>query len=543
MHEAKSPPPRRRISGVTIPLFSLRSARSWGIGEIGDLPEMASFLAEAGFGLIQLLPLGEISGSETSPYAALSAFGIDPMYISLADVSDLDPADIRAAVGGDEGLRALGQARGAAGVDYTSVRLIKGRALRFAFERFVEGDVKRNGLRAAAFSAFASQHREWLSDYSLFRALKDAHEGRAWWDWPEPLMKRDKKALEEARARHGKEIFYYEYTQYLAHAQWGEACSRMRSRGVEVMGDLPFMVGRDSADVWANQGEFRYDMSVGVPADQFDEDGQDWGLPPYAWKVMAANDFAWLRRRARYTGVLYDRFRIDHLVGFYRTYMRPWAERRDKAGKLVKGTFDPPEEKAQLEHGERVITAMREAAAQVGGTLVAEDLGTVPAPVRASLTKLGVPGYKVLIWEKDYEEEEQPFLDPREYPVVSVGAFGTHDTAPVAVWWEGLTEEEREAVKVMPGMSEHADKLGEAFTSEVQRALLDLIHSSGSELVLLLIQDVLGSRERINTPATVGAHNWTYRLPASLPELRADREVQAIWAMVRESIQKSGRAV
>jgi 4-alpha-glucanotransferase len=534
---------RRRVSGVTIPLFSLRTERSWGIGEIGDLPEMATLLAEAGFSLIQLLPLNEIAGGETSPYAALSAFGIDPMFISLADVPDLHPVDRGAAVGGAEGLKLLEKARGAAGVDYPTVRALKRRALRFAFERFLEGDVKRHGLRAAAFNAFVDQHREWLHDYALFRALKDSFEGKAWWDWPEPLAKRDEKALEEARSRLGKEISFFQYQQYLAHAQWGEACSKVRSRGVEVMGDLPFMVGRDSADVWANQGEFRLDMSVGVPADQFDEDGQDWGLPPYAWSVMTTNGFTWLKRRASYTGVLYDRFRIDHLVGFYRTYMRPWEERRNEEGKLVKGVFDPADEKEQLAHGERVISAMRDTAAERGGALVAEDLGTVPPFVRTSLTRLGVPGYKVLIWEKDYSiKKDPPFIDPSEYPEVSVGCFGTHDTAPVTVWWDGLKEEERAAVRAIPGLEDRASDLGEAFTPAVHAALLDLIHSSGSELVLLLIQDLLGSRERINTPGTVGEHNWTYRLPAPIADLRQDREVQAIWARVRESIAKSGRA-
>jgi 4-alpha-glucanotransferase len=534
---------RRRVSGVTIPLFSLRTERSWGIGEIGDLPEMASFLAEAGFSLIQLLPLNPISGGETSPYAALSAFGIDPIFISLADVPDLHPADRGAALGGADGLRLLEKARGAAGVDYATIRELKQRALRFAFEKFIEGDVKRHGLRAAAFNAFVEQHKEWLRDYALFRALKDSFGGKAWWDWSEPLAKRDEKVLEEARSRLEKEVFFHEYQQYLAHGQWGEACSKARARGVEVMGDLPFMVGRDSADVWANQGEFRLDTSVGVPADQFDPDGQDWGLPPYAWSVMTKNDFVWLRRRASYTGVLYDRFRIDHLVGFYRTYMRPWDDRRNEEGKLVKGVFDPAEEKDQIEHGKRVISAMIEAASARGGALVAEDLGTVPAFVRASLTQLGVPGYKVLIWEKDYTvKENPPFIDPLEYPEISVGCFGTHDTAPVTVWWEGLKEEERAAVKAIPGIADQAADLGEAFTPAVHGALLDLIHSSGSELVLLLVQDLLGSRERINTPGTVGEQNWTYRLPASIAELRQDRTVQAIWARVRESIAKGGRA-
>ncbi len=137
--------------------------------------------------------------------------------------------------------------------------------------------------------------------------------------------------------------------------QWYDARARLRALGVEVMGDLPFMVGRDSADVWANQGEFRDDASVGAPPDAFNDQGQDWGLPPYDWRVMRANDFAWLRRRCRYTASLYDRFRIDHLVGFYRTYMRATGHRVDAAGRLVPGFFDPEDEAAQLAHGERVV--------------------------------------------------------------------------------------------------------------------------------------------------------------------------------------------
>jgi 4-alpha-glucanotransferase len=306
---------------------------------------------------------------------------------------------------------------------------------------------------------------------------------------------------------------------------------------VEIMGDLPFMVGRDSADVWANQREFRDDATVGAPPDQFNEDGQDWGLPPYKWDAMRANDFAWLRKRARYAGLLYDRFRIDHLVGFYRTYVRPHRKPGDPPGKLPAGAFDPAEERAQLVHGERVIHAMKDAARERNAALIAEDLGMVPTWVRASLAKLGVPGYKVLIWE----QRDGVFLDPKSYPTVSVACFGTHDTDPVAVWWESRGSAEREAVKKLDGLRECSDQLGSEFTPTVHRALLDLIHATPSELVLLLMQDVLGTRERVNTPATMGAHNWSYRLPAPIEQLHESDGVREIMARVRESIVGSGR--
>lgn len=536
--------PSGRLAGVTVPLFSLRSHRSWGIGEIADLPAFGQWVRDAGIRLVQLLPLGEISGNETSPYAALTAFGIDPMYIALADVADVGPTspDVVRALGGASGALLLARAQASRSIDYEAVRTLKRQALLFGFQRFTQLDMQRSTPRAAAFHAFCEQSREWLDDYALFRALKDEHGGVAWWDWGPALKRRDPGALAEARAGKQQDILYYAYVQWLAHTQWAEARTRLAAIGVEVMGDLPFIVGRDSADVWANQGEFRGDASVGAPPDPFNADGQDWGLPPYHWDRMRLNDFAWLRRRVRYTGSLYDRFRIDHLVGFYRTYIRPLGGLADvppgAAGKLVPGAFDPATPDAQLEHGERVITAMSEAAQQAGATLIAEDLGAVPDFVRQSLTHLRVPGYKVLIWEK----QGDVFRDPSGYPPLSVACFGTHDTDPVAVWWEGLDKEERDAVKKIPLLVPHSKELGPAFTAEVHRALVDVLNAAGSELVLFLLQDMLGTRERINTPATTGQHNWSYRIPASVDELRRDPYASQVMAMVRHSIEKNGRA-
>ncbi|WP_437602174.1 4-alpha-glucanotransferase [Sorangium sp. So ce590] len=533
-----SPPPsgaRRRISGVTVPLFSLRSDRSWGIGEIGDLPEFAAWMRAAGLRLVQLLPLGEVAGGETSPYMALSAFGIDPMFISLSAVPEL-PAELHGEALGDD-MAALDRARTSARVDYDLVRRVKGRALRFAFDRFEREHHAKQTPRAAELAAFVKRQSDWLPDYAQFRAFKDGFNGVAWWDWPEEIRERRPEALVKLRQERARDILYYEYVQWLAHAQWEAARADLRDKGVEIMGDLPFMVARDSADVWAHQGEFRHDRSVGAPPDQFDTEGQNWGLPPYFWSRMRETDFAWLRRRCRYTGLLCDRFRIDHLVGFYRTYIFPERGSQGQGGERPRATFDPAEEPEQREHGERVVRAMIAGAAETGAQLVAEDLGAVPPWVRASLTELGVPGYKVLIWEKD----DVRFRNPAEYPALSVACFGTHDTDSVVAWWESRDDRERAGVLDLPQLSPRRQELGREFTKETHRALLDLIHGSKSELVLLLVQDVLATRERINTPGTVGPENWSLRLPAAPAQMARDPEVRAALERVRESIQASGR--
>jgi len=524
---------------MTIPLFSVRSAAGWGIGEFPDLVALGGLCADAGLGLVQLLPLGEIGGGETSPYAALSAFGLDPLFIAWEGAEDLPDAARREALGA-EGEAALAEVRDAERVQYDRVRGLKSRALGAAWARFRDHEMSRGTARARAFEAFCAREAVWLDGLAMFRVLKDVHQQRAWWQWEAPLRDRDPAALDAARSTHADALGQQCYAQWIAHTQWDAARATLRARGVEVMGDLPFMVGRDSADVWAERGEFRDDASVGVPADQFDPDGQEWGLPPYRWDAMRANGFRWLRRRARYAGERYDRFRIDHLVGFFRTYMRDAGRLRSASGKLLPGYFDPGHEPDQLAHGVAVIGAMKSAAAEVGADLVAEDLGVIPDYVRPALARLDVPGYKVLVWERD----GAVYRDPAGYPARSVACFGTHDTDPVAAWWEGLSDADRVAVQRLPRLAAHArgSDLGRAFTPAVHDALLDLLAHARSELVLFLAQDVLGVRDRVNVPGTVGAHNWTWRLPATLEHLRADPAVRACLARVAERVAASGRA-
>jgi len=220
--------------------------------------------------------------------------------------------------------------------------------------------------------------------------------------------------------------------QWLAGDQWSAA--RGRAGDVALFGDLPFMVSGDSADVWARQDEFRMDASVGVPPDAFSETGQDWGLPVYRWDVLAERDLDWLRDRAHRNADLFDGYRVDHLVGFYRTYFRP----HDGSP----AQFIPDEQDAQQALGERVLSVFREP----GSEIIAEDLGVVPDFVRASLGRLSIAGYKVFRWERHWHTEGHPFRDPVEYPAVSVATSGTHDTEPLEIWWEDIPREEREAV-------------------------------------------------------------------------------------------------
>ncbi len=260
-----------RVAGVTVPLFSLRTETSWGIGSIADLLPFAAWIAEAGISLVQLLPLAEGSGASASPYAALSAFGIDPIYIDVDDLPGLGPSSAASLLTGDERAE-LDRLRAADTVDYGAVLRLKDRVLSAAFEAFHAQESAEQGPLGREFIGFMARHAAWLDNLALFRALKTAHRGAPWWEWSGPLRERDRDALLAAQERLEREILGIKYRQWVADRQWSAARASLRAEGVELMGDLPFMVDRDSADVWSKRDQFRLDMSVGVPADLFDED-------------------------------------------------------------------------------------------------------------------------------------------------------------------------------------------------------------------------------------------------------------------------------
>ena len=496
-----------RRSGILVPLFSSAGERSWGIGDIGDLRYVTSWLQGAGQRVLQLLPINEMSPAEQSPYSAISAMAIDPIYIDVGAIPEFAELDGERSLSADDA-SLLDRVRQSPGVDYVSVRALKDRALRAACARFVDAGIRRDTDRARAFAAFLADQSWWIDEYAVFRAIHFSESERSWTEWPDPLRRRDRAALAEARFSLANEVTYRQFLQWVAHTQWMAARAEANAGGVALFGDLPFMVDGDSADVWARQEQFHLDVSLGVPPDAFSDTGQDWGMPVYRWDVAARDDFRWLRERARRTADLYDGYRIDHLVGFYRTYGRP------KNG--APAFFTPDNEAAQVALGE---TLMRIFAA-AGAEIIAEDLGVVPGFVRESLARLGIPGFRVFRWERYWHGEGQPFVDPADYPVVSVATSGTHDTETTVVWWEGAPDNERRQVRAVI-KREDVDL----------DALLEVLMASASNLVLFPVQDVFGWRDRINEPGTVNARNWTFRLPwpsDRLDEVALARERQAV---------------
>jgi 4-alpha-glucanotransferase len=246
---------------------------------------------------------------------------------------------------------------------------------------------------------------------------------------------------------------------------------------------------------------------------------------------MDASELAWLRARIRHAARLYDRFRLDHVVGYFRQWVRPKGAKG--------GAFDPEGDAAQLSRGRRVLSSMLDVLGEPasGGPsvlpprIIAEDLGVIPPFVREALREMGMPGYRVLPWEKDGDVVR----DPRAFPPSSVATWSTHDTPPITAWWPDLPEQDRAVIAKRAGVADGADDAARSL------ALLADLYASGSDLTLVLAQELLGERARLNTPATVNETNWTWRLPVPIEELEGDGRVAARMAAVRAMVERSGR--
>jgi 4-alpha-glucanotransferase len=502
-----------RLAGILIPLFSIRTRNDAGIGDIEALGLMADLVAAMGSRAILMLPVEETAPGMASPYSALSLFAIDPIYVGISDLPGVAPKTVARV------RRALHDVPLS---ERQKIRAARLRLLEAAFRHYESG---ASDAERVAVAEFALRNRRWLDDYALFRALKQCFKFKSWEEWPAGLRDREPRALARARRSMSRALARYVYWQYLAHRQWAQVRAYARRRGVLFGGDLAFSGARDSAEVWAHADLFDLGRTVGAPPDDFNPEGQRWGLPMPRWERMHAGGFALLRERVRHARELYDFVRVDHVVGLYRTFSFDLAPDGE-------GMFMPAEEPEQRAQGETIMRAILEAAD--GTMVIAEDLGMIPPFVRTSLAALGVPGYKVMRWEKTGRgTPDEAFIPPAEYPEISLATTGTHDTETLAAWWAEMSADERGQMLRMLGRKALAGGDARVAFGDVHDAILAALYSARSRLVIVPIQDIFGWRDRINLPGTVGSSNWLWRMPMASDDMMCSKFAPRI-AQLRE---------
>jgi 4-alpha-glucanotransferase len=512
-----------RCAGILIPLFSIRSKEDFGRGEFAGLLPMSRMALAMGHRLLQLLPIDEVAPGETSPYSALSVLAIDPLYLSLAHAPGISPRECeaaRAALVDNEP------------VDQLKLRAVKDKLLLQSYEYFKAGADKPLRER---YAEFVERECGWLDDYALFCAIKKKFHGTPWQSWPTALRNHGPKALADASRALADRVAMLKYVQFLAHEQWQNVRNELRRSGVFVGGDLAFSPGNESVEVWAHRELFDLNRAVGAPPDEFSASGQRWDLPMPHWERMRTRNFDFLRMRVRHARQLYDVLRIDHVVGLFRTYGYC-------VGDEVGGEFYPAGEWAQRAQGDEILRIVLEEAGQM--QIVAEDLGVIPKFVRQTLASLGIPGYKVVRWEKQQATAGNPnacYVSPTDYPRISLATTGTHDTDTLVQWWAAIGEPERSRLMEAVNPGDHYDCRSSVLDQRGLDAILEWLYASPAQLVVTPIQDLFGWDARINFPGTVSDANWSWRLPFDVEDSLQDPGVRDRAACVRSICEKTGR--
>ena len=499
--------PTGRLSGLLLPVFSLRSRTDFGIGNFGAMDGLFQWMAAARQKVLMVLPLLPTAPGDSSPYATRSAFGLNPLFIDAHQVPEFHDTGGEASFS-DEQKRQLAEARAAPRIRYELVFPLVDATFARAFSHFEAKEWGQKTARARDFQAWREAQGEWLESYALFTALSEDQLRRGWWEWPQPVRARQPEALRTESARLERRVRYHAWLQWLAEQQWNKVREQAKARGVLLCGDEPFIIGQDSSDTWAHPDILRRDARLGVPPDDFSATGQDWGLPYFDFAAMEKDDYRWLKARATKAASYYDLRRVDHAVGYFRQWIRD--------AKTPTGRFIPADEESHKKFGERHFRLLSQDAG-----IIAEDLGVIPPFVRKILADLGLPGYRVMRWERD----ETVYRDPHQYPAVSLATTGTHDTEPMADWWESIHDDERAAVaRAWPEFQ--GVPVTKQFTPDIHRAMLAAALNSSSSLCILPWQDVLGTRDRINLPGTMSDSNWAYRITQDAQELLTDAQAR-----------------
>ncbi len=471
----------QRLSGIILHPTSLPSP--YGIGDLGDgAYRFIDFLHESGQHLWQLLPLTP-TGYGDSPYQGPSAFAGQPLLISpekllslnllssedLSDAPDCDPRR----------------------VDYGRVIPWKTAVLEKAFEAFKHTPDK---TLLEEYEAFCEREADWLDDYALFMALKDAHGGISLLDWEPELKNPSRAALIKLREQYAEPASYYCFLQFIFEKQWQELLGYAHENEVQIIGDIPIFVSADSADVWSHKELFQLDEEgrpkavAGVPPDYFSETGQLWGNPLYDWERHEKSGYAWWIRRVKRQLTLTDYLRIDHFRGFEAYWSVPAGEKTAINGQWIKGPC------------EKLFLAISKALGE-DLPILAEDLGVITPEVEHLRDSMGFPGMKVL--QFGFENPEDRSYIPFYYTGTNCVCYtGTHDNDTTVGWYAAQSDEVKERICEMT----HTDG------SDIGHEFIRIAMGSIAKFSIFPLQDLLelGSEARMNTPG-VAAGNWAFR--------------------------------
>ncbi|HEV8313974.1 MAG TPA: 4-alpha-glucanotransferase, partial [Burkholderiaceae bacterium] len=534
-----------------VQLYALRSERNWGMGDFGDLAVLVETFAERGAGIVGLNPLHALfphNPAHASPYSPSSRSQLNVLYLDVEAIEDFrecEPEQRRVREAAFQ--QRLARLRAAEQVDYVGVAAAKFEVLEALYAHFRERHLHTASARGRAFRAFQAERGAALRWHASFEALQARFHGAdsAVWGWPLwPPEYRDAHApaVQRFQAEHEERIEYFEYLQWQAELQLGAIARRCRERGLAVglYLDLAVSVDRAGSDAWAHHALYARGATVGAPPDEFNPNGQDWGLPPLRPDRLVDDRCTvfidTLRACMRHAGAL----RIDHVMGLMRLYWVPGGHSA-REGAYVRYPL------AELM---AIVTLESE---RNRCMVIGEDLGTVADEMRAALARNELLSYRLLYFERG---DDGAFKPPQAYPREALVAVSTHDLPTLAGWWSGhdlqvrarlglyanpdqlaqqqaarALDRERllQALQNAGLLGEGAQDLESPLTQELAEAVHTYVAMAAARVMVMQLEDALGVLDQPNLPGTVDEHpNWRRKLPLALPALAADARVQAL---------------
>ena len=588
------------IAGTAIPVFSLRSTESCGIGDFGDLFKMVDFLSDTSQNILQLLPVNDTTATHTDkdsyPYNSISVFALHPLYLNLKMVGDISDNEFIENFNKEAFI-----VNSLSKIDYVTTERLKWSYIIKLFDMYGE-----ELLNSSEFELFYKEHYIWLTPYSIFCHLRDRYKTANFRMWPHfsTYDYEETKAFSESDEACKSDIRICYFVQYHLYKQHSHLRDYASKKGVILKGDLPIGISRNSVEAWTEPSLFNFDMQAGAPPDDFSETGQNWGFPTYNWEVMKSDGYMWWRKRLDFMSIFFDAYRIDHILGFFRIWEIPLkfkdglsgsfnpsysynqkqlsqfnlkksAEEMIKFGLLIKSprenksyipkinarksnsyklldkfdkeAFDNLFNHYYFQNNEKLwsengFCKLQELLSFTQMLACAEDLGMIPASVPKVLRHFKTLTLDIQRFPKGSGHK---FANPTQYPYFSICSTGTHDTSTLKEWLNEL-EEMGDINRTELGLSDEKKSKSQ---KEILKELIKINLESPSFATIIPLQDwfnlsdTLSQRdlneERINIPAD-SEHIWNYRIHKTIEEITNDNLFKN---SVKKMISESGRGL
>jgi 4-alpha-glucanotransferase len=550
-------PGEKRIAGIAISLYGLRSRRNWGVGDIRDLEDFGTWAAEAaGAHFLALNPLHAIANRQpynTSPYLPASTYYRNFLYLDVEAVEQFREPSVRHEFDSARTQAEIAALRRAEWVEYERVAALKLHFLRLCFRHFDWG--------SPPFQAFLAREGELLRQFALYSALDEHLRATLpgvwiWTQWPEEYQHPDSPACARFACEHEREVVFHCWLQWLLDVELERAQQAMRAAGMSIglYHDLALATDRFGCDLWANRDHFIESCRVGAPPDDFAPEGQDWSFPPPntarhledGYRLYAAS----IRNNARHGGAL----RIDHVMRLFRLYWIPEGHSAREGAYVHDRWRDLLGVLALESHRQKV-------------RIVGEDLGTVTQEMRDALTHWGVLGYRLLYFERDGDT----FRPPADYTPAAAASITTHDLPTLEGFWTGADIEARREAGQLPNVADYdrqtADRrrarqalldslhrfgfltaktprdaaAAPALTPEIRDACWDFLASTPCELFVVNEEEITAEARQQNLPGTTIESNWRRKARFAVEELAVDPQPRGAAERLREILKRRGR--